>query len=65
MRVIIALRSAVAAILDVWSATLTLGLFQVCPRVADMASRTQPEVPQWNRLGYGNSTIQKIRVQAK
>jgi hypothetical protein len=40
-------------------------MVEIRARVADMASRTQPEVPQWNRLGYGDSTIQKIRVQAK
>jgi hypothetical protein len=30
-----------------------------------MASRTQPAEPEWNRLGYGNNPIQKIRVLVK
>ena len=29
----------------------------------NMANRAQPEVPEWNRLGYGNNAIQKTRVQ--
>jgi DMSO/TMAO reductase YedYZ molybdopterin-dependent catalytic subunit len=43
----------------------TPGTVEIRARAADMASRTQPEVPEWNRLGYGNNAIQKIRVQVK
>lgn len=38
---------------------------EIRARATDMAHRTQPEVPEWNRLGYGNNAIQKIRVQVK
>jgi DMSO/TMAO reductase YedYZ molybdopterin-dependent catalytic subunit len=31
-------------------------------RATDMASRTQPESPEWNRLGYGNNAIQSVGV---
>lgn len=34
----------------------------ISARATDMASRTQPDTPEWNRLGYGNNAIQKIRV---
>ena len=34
-------------------------------RATDLAGRTQLEEPQWNRLGYGNNTIQKVSVYAK
>ena len=31
-------------------------------RATDLAGRTQPERPEWNRLGYGNNAIQEIAV---
>jgi hypothetical protein len=31
-------------------------------RATDMAGRTQPESPEWNRLGYGNNAMHKVRV---
>jgi DMSO/TMAO reductase YedYZ molybdopterin-dependent catalytic subunit len=34
-------------------------------RATDMASRTQPEVPEWNRLGYGNNAIQSVAVMVR
>jgi DMSO/TMAO reductase YedYZ molybdopterin-dependent catalytic subunit len=34
----------------------------ISARATDMASRTQPESPEWNRLGYGNNAIQQVRV---
>ena len=37
----------------------------VAARATDMASRTQPEAPEWNRLGYGNNAIQKVRVDVR
>ena len=29
----------------------------------DLAGRTQPEAPEWNRFGYGNNSIQTITLQ--
>ena len=34
-------------------------------RATDMASRTQADSPEWNRLGYGNNAIQKIRIDVR
>ncbi len=31
-------------------------------RATDLAGRTQPESPEWNRLGYGNNAMQKVRI---
>jgi DMSO/TMAO reductase YedYZ molybdopterin-dependent catalytic subunit/rhodanese-related sulfurtransferase/glyoxylase-like metal-dependent hydrolase (beta-lactamase superfamily II) len=31
-------------------------------RATDLAGRTQPEQPDWNRLGYGGNAVQKIVV---
>ena len=41
------------------------GTVDIRARAADMAGRMQPEMPEWNRLGYGNNAIQTIRVQVK
>jgi hypothetical protein len=41
------------------------GTMEIRARAADMASRTQPEAPDWNRLGYGNNAIHNIRFQVK
>jgi DMSO/TMAO reductase YedYZ molybdopterin-dependent catalytic subunit len=32
-------------------------------RAADLADRTQPETPTWNRLGYGNNAIQRVPIR--
>ena len=37
----------------------------ISARATDMASRTQAESPEWNRLGYGNNAIQKVRVDVR
>jgi len=37
----------------------------IAARATDMASRTQPDLPEWNRLGYGNNAIQKLRVDVR
>jgi DMSO/TMAO reductase YedYZ molybdopterin-dependent catalytic subunit len=29
----------------------------------DLAGRTQPERPEWNRLGYGNNSIQQVPIR--
>jgi len=31
-------------------------------RATDLAGRRQPEQPEWNRLGYGNNTVQVVPV---
>jgi DMSO/TMAO reductase YedYZ molybdopterin-dependent catalytic subunit len=31
-------------------------------RATDLADRTQPERPEWNRLGYGNNAIQQVAI---
>jgi DMSO/TMAO reductase YedYZ molybdopterin-dependent catalytic subunit len=38
------------------------GSIVISARATDMASRTQPDSPEWNRLGYGNNAIQQVRV---
>jgi len=37
----------------------------ISARATDMASRTQPDSPEWNRLGYRNNAIQKVRVDVR
>lgn len=37
----------------------------ISARATDMAGRTQPDLPEWNRLGYGNNAIQKISVDVR
>ena len=37
----------------------------ISARATDMASRIQPDSPEWNRLGYGNNAIQKVRVDVR
>ena len=37
----------------------------ISARATDMASRTQPASPEWNRLGYGNNVIQQVRVDVR
>jgi DMSO/TMAO reductase YedYZ molybdopterin-dependent catalytic subunit len=32
-------------------------------RATDMAGRTQPAQPEWNRLGYGNNAIQEVPIR--
>jgi DMSO/TMAO reductase YedYZ molybdopterin-dependent catalytic subunit len=34
----------------------------ISARASDMAGRIQPESPEWNRLGYCNNAIQKVKV---
>ena len=38
------------------------GATTVRARATDLASRTQPEQIEWNRLGYGNNSIQEVSV---
>jgi DMSO/TMAO reductase YedYZ molybdopterin-dependent catalytic subunit len=39
------------------------GATTVRARATDLASRTQPEQSEWNRLGYGNNSIQEVTVR--
>jgi hypothetical protein len=32
-------------------------------RATDFADRSQPERPEWNRLGYGNNAIQQVPIR--
>lgn len=34
-------------------------------RATDLAGRTQPERPEWNRHGYGNNAVQELRLQCR
>jgi len=40
------------------------GPVEIRARATDMANRTQPDVPEWNRLGYGNNVIQRVAIEA-
>jgi DMSO/TMAO reductase YedYZ molybdopterin-dependent catalytic subunit len=39
------------------------GVATLRARATDFAGRTQPERAEWNRLGYGNNTIQQVQVR--
>ncbi|OBH04584.1 hypothetical protein A5696_04665 [Mycobacterium sp. E2699] len=39
------------------------GATTVRARATDRAGNTQPELPEWNRLGYGGNAIQTVSVQ--
>lgn len=41
------------------------GSITICSRATDMAGRTQPRSPEWNRLGYGNNPIHNVRVEVR
>jgi DMSO/TMAO reductase YedYZ molybdopterin-dependent catalytic subunit len=32
-------------------------------RATDDAGRTQPDEPEWNRLGYGNNAVQEVTIR--
>lgn len=38
------------------------GTLSLRARATDLAGHTQPESPEWNRLGYGNNGIQEVSV---
>jgi len=44
-----------------WQAT-GVGRHTLRARATDVAGNTQPEVPVWNRLGYGNNAVEVIYV---
>lgn len=39
------------------------GRLSLRARATDLAGRTQPGHPEWNRLGYGNNAVQEISIQ--
>jgi DMSO/TMAO reductase YedYZ molybdopterin-dependent catalytic subunit len=39
------------------------GTNSIRARATDLADRTQPDLPDWNRRGYGNNAVQKLLVQ--
>ena len=39
------------------------GPLTVRARATDLAGRTQPEIAEWNRLGYGNNAIQQVPIR--
>jgi DMSO/TMAO reductase YedYZ molybdopterin-dependent catalytic subunit len=41
------------------------GTTTVRARATDLAGRTQPEGPEWNRLGYGNNAIQEVTLHVR
>src|SRR5262245_680526 len=41
------------------------GTITIRARATDLAGRTQPETPEWNRLGYGNNAVQEVQVHVR
>ena len=39
------------------------GLVTIRARATDLAGDTQPDRAEWNRLGYGNNSIQRVSIQ--
>lgn len=53
-----------------WSYAWTLGPNErgrhvIRARATDASGATQPDVPEWNRLGYGNNAVQVLVVNAE
>jgi len=49
-----------------WELTTHLdqpGLIIISARATDLAGDTQPDQAEWNRLGYGNNSIQTVPIQ--
>jgi DMSO/TMAO reductase YedYZ molybdopterin-dependent catalytic subunit/rhodanese-related sulfurtransferase/glyoxylase-like metal-dependent hydrolase (beta-lactamase superfamily II) len=49
-----------------WELLTTLaqpGKHSIRARATDLAGRTQPSQPRWNRHGYGNNAVQELLVQ--
>jgi DMSO/TMAO reductase YedYZ molybdopterin-dependent catalytic subunit len=38
------------------------GQTSIRARATDLTGRCQPDVPEWNRLGYGNNAVQQVFV---
>jgi DMSO/TMAO reductase YedYZ molybdopterin-dependent catalytic subunit len=41
------------------------GKTTISARATDLAGRTQPAQPEWNRLGYGNNAVREINLQVQ
>ncbi len=41
------------------------GTIAVRARATDLASRSQPDAPEWNRLGYGNNSVRELSVRVR
>ena len=41
------------------------GTTTIRARASDLAGRSQPEQPEWNRLGYGNNVVQEVPVHVR
>jgi DMSO/TMAO reductase YedYZ molybdopterin-dependent catalytic subunit len=41
------------------------GLATVRARATDLAGNTQPEHPEWNRLGYGSNAIHEVSIRVR
>jgi Mo-co oxidoreductase dimerisation domain len=41
------------------------GATTIRSRATDLASRTQPDQIEWNRLGYGNNAVHEVAVTIK
>jgi DMSO/TMAO reductase YedYZ molybdopterin-dependent catalytic subunit len=48
-----------------WEASVVAGPgpTRVRARATDLAGRTQPDEPEWNRLGYGNNQVHEVAVE--
>jgi hypothetical protein len=42
-----------------------LGILSRRARATDLAGRSQPEVAEWNHLGYGNNAMQQVEVRIR
>jgi hypothetical protein len=47
-----------------WEATAP-GRHTLRARATDAAGNTQPDVPPWNRLGYGNNAVEVVYVDVR
>jgi hypothetical protein len=47
-----------------WKVT-TAGRYSLRARATDAAGNVQPDVPPWNRLGYGNNAIEVSCVDVR
>ena len=47
-----------------WDAA-DVGRHTLRARATDAAGNTQPDVPPWNRLGYGNNAIEVVYVDRR
>jgi DMSO/TMAO reductase YedYZ molybdopterin-dependent catalytic subunit len=41
------------------------GFTTVTARATDLSGHTQPERPEWNRLGYGSNAIQEVSIRVR